>query len=116
MFCTNCGHQLSPGMTLCPNCGAHVVTPPVMVQMQTIPNYLIQSILVTLCCCMPFGVVAIIFAAQVSTKLAAGDLAGAQQASNTAKMWCWIGFGCGIVVAIIGVLANVGALLTGAHH
>ena len=103
-------------MTICPNCGSYVMAPAGAVQMQTIPSYLVQSILVTLCCCLPLGIVAIIFAAQVSTKLAAGDVAAAQQASNNARMWCWIAFGCGIVAAIIGVIANVGALLTGVHH
>jgi len=29
----------------------------------TIPNYLTQAILVTLCCCVPFGIVAIVNAA-----------------------------------------------------
>src|SRR5882672_10526815 len=27
-----------------------------------VPNYLVQSILVTLCCCLPFGIAAIVFA------------------------------------------------------
>jgi len=66
-----------------------------------IPNYLVQSILVTLCCCLPFGIAAIVFAAQVNSKIAAGDIAGAQESSRKAKMWCWISFGVGIVVNII---------------
>jgi hypothetical protein len=66
-----------------------------------IPNYLAQAILVTLCCCLPFGVVGIIFAAQVNSKLAAGDYEGAQRASDQAKMWCWLGFGLGLVANLI---------------
>lgn len=70
-----------------------------------VPNYLVQSILVTLCCCLPFGIAAIVFAAQVNSKLAAGDFPGAQESSRKAKMWCWIAFGVGIVVNIIvGIL------------
>lgn len=65
------------------------------------PNYLVQSILVTLCCCLPFGIVAIIFAAQVNSKLATGDYAGAVEASGKAKMWCWIAFGLGIVAILL---------------
>ncbi|HET8796234.1 MAG TPA: CD225/dispanin family protein [Thermoanaerobaculia bacterium] len=68
---------------------------------EQIPNYLWQSIVVTLCCCLPLGVVAIIFAAQVNSKLAAGDVAGARDASDKAKLFCWIGFGLGIVANII---------------
>ncbi len=66
-----------------------------------VPNYLVQAILCTLFCCLPFGIVAIIFAAQVNGKLAAGDYAGAVHASNQAKMWCWISFGLGLAAIVI---------------
>jgi hypothetical protein len=79
---------------------------------QTIPNYLVQSILVTLCCCLPLGVVAIIFSAQVNSKLAAGDIAGAQDASNKAKLFCWIAVGLGLVGIIISVLINGAAIFS----
>lgn len=67
----------------------------------TVPNYLVQAILVTICCCLPFGIPAIVFAGQVNTKLAAGDLGGAQESSRKAKMWCWLGFGFGILGNLI---------------
>ena len=54
-----------------------------------VPNYLIQSILVTLCCCLPLGIVGIVYASQVNAKLAAGDVAGAEVAAGNAKKWCW---------------------------
>src|SRR5262249_40218583 len=37
------------------------------------PNYLVPSILVTLCCCLIGGIIAIVHAAQVNSKWAAGD-------------------------------------------
>jgi hypothetical protein len=52
---------------------------------------------VTACCCLPFGIAAIVFAAQVNSKLAAGDVPGAMESSRKAKMWCWIAFGLGLV-------------------
>ncbi len=70
-----------------------------MANTQNIPNYLVQAILVTLCCCQPFGIVAIVFAAQVDSKANAGDLAGAQDMSDKARMFSTIGF-------IIGLLVN----------
>ncbi len=69
-----------------------------------VPNYLVQSILVTICCCLPLGIVAIVYAAQVNSKLAAGDLVGAQTSSANAKLWCWIAFGIGIAVQLIYVI------------
>ena len=68
---------------------------------QPIQNYLWQSIVVTLCCCLPFGIVAIIFAAQVNDKLRRGDVAGAMHASKQAKMWGLIGAGIGVLVMLI---------------
>src|SRR5687768_13414206 len=38
------------------------------------PTYLLQGILCTLCCCLPIGIVALIFSAQVKSKFAAGDV------------------------------------------
>lgn len=41
---------------------------------QTRPrNYLVESILVTIFCCQPFGIVGIVFASQVNSKHASGD-------------------------------------------
>jgi hypothetical protein len=72
-----------------------------------IPNYLAQAILVTLFCCLPFGIISIVYAAQVNGKLSAGDIAGAREASDKAKMWSWISFGVGIPVIIIWVIIQV---------
>jgi len=69
-----------------------------------VPNYLWQSIVCTVCCCLPFGVAAIVFAAQVNTKLAVGDVQGAMESSRKARLWCWISFGFGLV-ANFGILA-----------
>jgi hypothetical protein len=80
----------------------------------SVPNYLTQSILVTICCCWPLGIPAIVFAAQVNGKLAVGDYAGAVEASNKAKMFCWISFGLGLLV-IVGY-ALVGVISAMSHH
>ena len=107
MFCTKCGTSRPEGMSVCPNCGT--VTPSV-VQPPQIQNYLVPSILVTLCCCIPAGIVGIIFAAQVNSKLAMGDVAGAQNSARLAKIWTWVGFGCGLLGAIAyGILVAIGA-------
>ncbi|MEW5722541.1 MAG: CD225/dispanin family protein [Thermodesulfobacteriota bacterium] len=78
---------------------------------------MVWAILTTLFCCLPFGVVSIVYAAQVSSKLTAGDLAGAQNASRQAKIWAWVSFGSGIVVLIISLLFGVlGYLMEGSGY
>ena len=72
-----------------------------------VPTYLAQAILCTLFCCLPAGVVAIVYAAQVNSKLGRGDYAGAQASSRSAKTWTWVSFGVGLVVIVI-VLASGG--------
>ena len=119
MNCPNCGTSNLDNASICVNCGrtlgAASYTPPPPPAFgggapipagPQIPNYLVQSILVTLCCCLPLGVVAIIFSAQVNSKLAQGDYAGAQEASRKAKMFVWIGFGLGLVAILISLLTN----------
>lgn len=66
-----------------------------------IPNYLVQSILVTIFCCWPFGIPAIVYAAQVNGKAISGDYQGAIDASNKAKMWCWWSFGSGLAIGVL---------------
>lgn len=51
------------------------------------PTYLAWSIIATLLCCLPFGIVAIVYASKVSGLWAQGRYDEAQRASNTAKNW-----------------------------
>ena len=74
---------------------------------QRVPNYLIPSILVTIFCCLPLGIAAIVFAAQVNGKVAAGDIAGAQSASRTARTLVIISVVIGFVVIGIALLAGL---------
>ena len=81
----------------------------------TVSNYLVPAIL-SLFCCMPLGVVAVIFAAQVNGKVAAGDMAGAMDSSKKAKMFSFIAIGLGLLlilcyivfIVLIGGLSAIG--------
>jgi hypothetical protein len=64
-------------------------------------NWLVESILVTILCCLPFGIAGIVFASQVNSKYAAGDYAGALQASKDAGKWTKIGFFVGLGVLVL---------------
>lgn len=55
------------------------VTPP--------PNHMVKAILVTAFCCLPFGVVAIVNAAQVNGAAMNGNIELAQQYSEQADKW-----------------------------
>ncbi len=79
----------------------------VPIRADNVPTHLVEAILVTLLCCVPFGVVAIVFAAQVGPKLAAGDYEGAVQASKSAQMWVFISAGLGLLAILIGLAAVV---------
>ena len=67
-------------------------------------NWLVEAILVTLLCCLPFGVVGIIFAAQVNTKQQAGDMEGAEKSRKEAAKWTKIGFWVGLGVILLYIL------------
>ena len=76
-------------------------------------NWLVESILVTLFCCLPFGVAGIVFAAQVNSKWAAGDYDGAMRASKDAGRWTKIGFFVGLGVIILYLIAIFGLGMSG---
>src|SRR5947207_12545865 len=105
MYCKKCGTQNEDNAYKCVKCGEVLqqVAPPGPPP-QKVLNYLAQSILVTLFCCLPCGIPAIVFAAQVNGKLGAGDVQGAMDSSRKAKMWCWISFGIGLAGMIVYLL------------
>jgi hypothetical protein len=74
---------------------------------EDIPNYLTQAILVTLCCCVPFGIVAIVNASKVNSLVQAGDYRAAREASDEAKKWCMIGFILGLIATPILIFLNI---------
>jgi interferon-induced transmembrane protein len=90
--------------------------PPPTAAPATVPNYLVPAI-ISVFCCWPLAIIAIIFAAQVNGKVAAGDIQGAIEASKKAKLFSFIAIGLGagliliyIVLTIIGV--GLGAINT----
>ena len=64
-------------------------------------TWMAESILVTIFCCLPFGIAGIVFAAKASSLYAAGQYEEAVEASNNAAKWTKIGFFVGLAVMVI---------------
>lgn len=74
-------------------------------------NYLVESILVTIFCCLPLGIVGIIFASQVNSKFDTGDYEGAAKASKQAKQFMMWGLIAGVVVLVAYLLIFGGSIM-----
>ena len=125
MRCASCGTEGVEGARYCHSCGRRLpeqpepqfgASPPGHQQsdlrstpppfgaerpVHHVPTNLVWAILATLFCCLPAGIVSIVYAAQVNGKLTAGDLEGALRASNSAKTWALISVALGLVAGAI---------------
>ncbi|MCJ7547410.1 MAG: CD225/dispanin family protein [Deltaproteobacteria bacterium] len=114
IFCTRCGTQNAAIASHCDRCGTLLLRPQPsgIAAGAEVPNYLAQAILVAIFCCVPFGIPAIVFAAQVNGKLAAGDYEGAVETAKKAKRWCWVSFlvglGFGLIYFIFAIIGVIG--------
>ena len=64
----------------------------------------VPAILATIFCCLPFGIVGIVFAAQVNSKWAVGDVTGANDSAAKAKLWTLISVGVSVAGLVIWLL------------
>lgn len=128
MFCPKCGGKLEEGQQYCAKCCTNaseiaeqpVATPaaeePEVVEAVVVQpklnTWLVPSILVTACCCLPFGIVGIIFASKASSALKVGNYEEASQNAAKAKMWTLIGLGIGIVTNAIAFIINFAAVFS----
>ncbi len=69
-------------------------------------SLLIWSILSTVLCCLPLGIVAIVYSTKVDSLWAQGAYQEAEQAAKNAKTWC-------ILSAVLGVITGIGAFFMG---
>lgn len=69
---------------------------------------LILAIFTTICCCLPLGIVGIVYATKVDSLYNTGQYMAAQQAANDAKKWSLIGIAIGAIGSIIyGILVSI---------
>jgi len=120
-FCHQCGAACHQEAVICVKCGVNLENRTSFShQSQPVTNkadsnkdlfapqmpktWLAESILVTLFCCLPFGIVGIINASKVESQFNAGNIDGAIGASEEAKKWTNISFWIGIVVGVIYII------------
>jgi hypothetical protein len=77
--------------------------PPAGGAQPNVPNYLVPAI-ISIFCCTPLGIAALIFATQVNSKVQAGDIAGAMDASKKAKLFAFISIGVGLLIILLYVI------------
>ncbi len=76
------------------------------------PNsWLWQSIVATVLCCIPFGIVAIVYAAKVDSNYFNGKYEAAARAARNAKMWTLVAVGVGLLYLIIWTILFATGLL-----
>lgn len=71
-------------------------------------NKLVWSILATVFCCLPLGIVAIIKSAEVNSKWNSGDFAGAQASAADASKFIKWSVIAGVVIAVLYLVFIVG--------
>src|SRR6202165_3139084 len=84
--------------------------PPAAGGSATVPNYLVPAI-ISIFCCWPLAIPAIIFATKVNGQVVGGDIAGDEDSSTQGEMLSYISLGLGILeilVAIIYVVFVIG--------
>ncbi len=126
MYCRQCGTQNDDNNYKCTQCGGFLQggapvqpPPPAPGRFVEIPTYLATSILVTIFCCLPTGIVAIVYSSQVGSLVAAQRYEEAKRSSDSAKTWSWVSAGLGLVavflyfVVFAGVLSGLGAVAGG---
>lgn len=83
----------------------------------TMPKtWLVESILATLFCCIPFGIVGLIYSTQISSYFNHGNYAAAEEASRNAGKWTKIAFFTGIAIYLLYFIfyAMIGVSFIGA--
>ena len=80
-------------------------------------TWLVESILVMVLCCLPFGLVGLVYASKVETAYWAKDYAQAGRYSQSAKKWTLWGVGCAagcvVLYLLIVLVAAVAGLAVG---
>lgn len=73
-------------------------------------NYLAWAILSTILCCLPFGVVSIVYSSKVDSLWVVGDHAGARDAAQKAKNWMVVAVATAVGFWVLYAVIAIGTL------
>ncbi len=77
-------------------------------------NFLVWSILATILCCLPFGIIAIVYSSKVNSLWYEGKYDEARKAASNARGWFWAAFFCGLIssigyiIYVVAIMSNYG--------
>ena len=74
---------------------------------------LVWAILTTILCCLPFGIVSIVYAAKVDSLYYTGHFIEAKDASRKAGIWAIVSASCGVLFLILYIISIVVAASSG---
>lgn len=103
-YCKYCGENIPDHASVCPRCGNSVGSFSTRCDSQEVKKpsaHLALSILVTIFCCLPFGIVGIVYASKVDSNWMAGYYDLARQNSLKARNWSVTGIVIGAVLWVL---------------
>lgn len=104
-YCRHCGAEVASDAAICLSCGRRTGHEEQQAQRGTSDSsQLVWAILVTIFCCLPTGIPAIVYAAQATSRAAAGDYEAAGRAAASAKTWITVSVVLGLLVVLFYVI------------
>jgi preprotein translocase subunit SecG len=73
---------------------------------------IIATVVSFIFCCLPHGLISLIYALQVNKKAAAGDMAGAAASAGSAKTWGMISIVVAVIWFILAIILQFAGILT----
>lgn len=104
MHCKNCGAEINEKAVVCVKCGSKVES---LTAATKISNNLALAIISAICCCLPLGIVSIIYSCKVNTHLAADNISAAENCALLAKKWAWAAIISGFIIGVISFVIQI---------
>jgi uncharacterized membrane protein YvbJ len=116
--CDSCGTENADEVAFCPTCGKPMAdsaktetvafsvggTQAARDVSPKVEDHLVKSIIATICCCQPFGIVAIVYAAKVGPLLRENNFEAALEASRKANLWSNLAIGLGVLFQALSAI------------